>query len=152
MVTLILLAACSNSMDMEARAQTQIDAMRSLADAHAEDITPSMTMDEVDTLESDHYDATSEAMTDLSSTMSDMMACEMGSMMDAMSDADMHMTDMMDAPEVHRDAQAGHEEMDDCITEEDAHVAEMNDHLDAMEADMMGFDDEASCDASGGMM
>ncbi|MDP2317203.1 MAG: hypothetical protein Q8P41_30230 [Pseudomonadota bacterium] len=152
MLFAFLLAGCTGSSVLGAQTLDQLDTVQALLDAHTEAVSAATSMDDVTTLEADHSTAMGVAMEDMGGMMSDMMACDMGSMMDSMADADSHMQEMMSVPGAHAGAHSEHGTMDDCRVEEDDYSVRMGDHLDAMKADMMGFDAEASCSSGGGMM
>ncbi|MDP2308276.1 MAG: hypothetical protein Q8P18_19815 [Pseudomonadota bacterium] len=152
MLFAFLLAGCTGSSVLGAQTLDQLDAVQALLETHTQAVSSATSMDDVTTLEADHSTAMGDAMEDMDGMMSDMMACDMGSMMDAMADADSHMQEMMTVPSAHTGAHSEHGTMDDCLVEEDHYSVQMGDHLDAMRADMMGFDAEASCSSGGGMM
>ena len=152
MLFAILLAGCPGSTVLGAQTLDQLDTIQALLEAHTEAVSAATSMDDVTTLEADHSTAIAVAMEDLGDRMSDMMACDMGSMMDSMADADAHMQEMMTVPSVHTGAHSEHGTMDDCLAEEADYSVEMGGHLDTMRADMTGFDAAASCTSGGGMM
>ena len=152
MLLSLLLTACSSDMTMGADALARLDDMRSAVSAHKDTVDNAASMDEVTTEESDHAAAMAAMMDDMDTMMGSMMGCAMDDMMSgSMSDADGHMGEMMDAVSGHEAAHADHVDMQGCMDEEDTYSTAMADHLDAMAADMSGFDETAECSTGGGM-
>ena len=149
----LILTAC-NSSTLGAGALSQLDALRALVEGHATEVQTSQSLDSVSSLEGEHSTDMSTAMNDMDGMMANMMGCSMSDMMNSqMSDANTHMAEMMVAIMAHPDAQNAQTDLQACWDEEDAHLTTMHDHLDGMEADIGGFDDDARCSgSSGGMM
>lgn len=150
----LLLTACTPDSTLGADMLSRMDDVRAEVADHGEKVDAASTMDEVDQMESDHHDAMVALMGDMSDMMSSMMDCGMDDgMMGDMIDADDHMTEMSDEVTGHEVTQTGHTDMADCMTEEDTYSEAMNEHMDAMGADMDGFDESATCSGGGmGMM
>lgn len=154
MLITLLLTACTSTSSMGADAIGQLDDLRSLVSAHKEAVDSAATMDEVTTEESTHAAAMATVTDDMDTMMGSMMACAMDDTMStSMSDADTHMTDMMDAVAAHTADHVDHVDMAACIDEEASYSTMMGEHLDAMSTDMSGFDESADCTGSStGMM
>ena len=154
MLITLLLTACTPDSTLGADMLSRMDDVRAEVADHREKVDAASTMDEVDQMESDHHDAMATLMDDMTSMMSSMMDCGMDDgMMGDMTDADDHMGQMADEVSGHEDTQTAHTDMADCMTEEDTYSEAMNEHMDAMSADMDGFDESATCPSGGmGMM
>ena len=154
MLLSLLLTACTPDSTLGADMLSRMDDVRAEVADHREKVDAAATMDEVDQMESDHHDAMATLMEDMTSMMSSMMGCGMDDgMMGGMTDADDHMGEMSDAVSGHEDTQTAHTDLADCMTEEDTYSEAMNEHMDAMGADMDGFDESATCSGGGmGMM
>ena len=154
MLLSLLLSACTSDSTLGADMLSRMDDVRAEVADHREKVDAASTMDEVDQMESDHHEAMAALMDDMTGTMTSMMGCGMeDGMMGDMTDADDHMGQMSDEVTGHETTQAGHTDMADCMTEEDTYSEAMNEHMDAMGADVGGFDDSATCSGGGmGMM
>ncbi len=153
MLISLLLTACTPDSTLGADMLSRMDDIRAEVADHREKVAVASTMDEVDRVESDHHDAMAALMEDVTSMMSSMMGCRMDDgMMGGMADADDHMGEMSDDVSGHQGTQTAHTDMADCMTEEDTYSEAMNEHMDAMSADMDGFDESATCSGSSGRM
>ncbi|MCK6502422.1 hypothetical protein L6R53_03335 [Myxococcota bacterium] len=153
MLITLLLTACTPDSTLGVDMLTRMDDVRAEVADHREKVDAATTMDEVNQMESDHHEALATMMDDMSSMMSEMMGCGMGDgMMGDMTDADDHMGAMTDEMDGHEDTQTVHTDMADCMTEEDTYSEAMNEHMDAMSADMGEFDQSATCSGSSGGM
>lgn len=149
----LLLSACTPGSTLGADMLSRVDDVRAEVADHGEKVAAASSMDEVNQMEADHHDAMAALMEDMTGMMSSMMGCGMDDgMMGDMTDADGHMSEMSDDVSGHEGTQTAHTDMADCMTEEDAYASAMQEHLDAMSADMDGFDGSANCSGgSGGM-
>lgn len=150
----LLLSACTPESTFGADLAARMDDVRAEVADHREKVDAASTMDEVDQMEADHQEAMAALMDDMSGMMSEMMDCGMeDGMMGGMTDADEHMGEMTEEVTGHEDTQSRHADMADCMLVEDTYSEAMNEHMDAMSADMDGFDESATCPSGGmGMM
>lgn len=154
LLALTLLVGCTGSNSLGTDASTQIDTLRNLSENHVDAVSSINSTSEIAVIEAD-YDADWDvAMGDMSGLMDDMMTCMgmdsdmMGSDADTtwMSDMVEHMDDLDDAHAGHGEDMASCTDMGSCLEHEDEHLADVSEHLDAMEVGMNSWDAELDCD------
>ena len=147
-LTLTLLGACSSGNPLSDDMNADIDGLRAVVQAHYDDASLAADATALDALELTYDEDYDAAMMDMSSMMDMMMGCmDMhGADESSMDDMHDHMDELGTEHDDHGAAQMGCDDMATCMDAESAHYDAMMAHMDAMGADLEGWDEGMSCE------